>query len=117
MREAVIVSSSRTVLAKSVRGSFNLTRPDNLAAHCIQDVLRKLPQLDPGEVEDVIFGCGNPHGAQGHNIGRVSALLAGLPTSASGITLNPILLFGSAVDRALGVSDRERLRRRRHRSG
>jgi acetyl-CoA acyltransferase len=88
MREAVIVASSRTALAKSFRGSFNLTRPDDLAAHCIGDVLRKTPQLDASEVEDVILGCGQPHGAQGHNIARVSALLAGLPTSVGGVTLN-----------------------------
>ncbi|MGA8489177.1 MAG: thiolase family protein [Terriglobales bacterium] len=88
MREAVIVASSRTALAKSFRGSFNLTRPEELAAHCIRDVLRKLPQLDPREVEDVILGCGQPHGPQGHNIARVSALLAGLPTSVGGVTLN-----------------------------
>ncbi|HSZ01385.1 MAG TPA: thiolase family protein [Terriglobales bacterium] len=88
MREAVIVASSRTVLAKSFRGSFNLTRPEELAAHCIRDVLRKLPQLDSREVEDVILGCGQPHGPQGHNIARVSALLAGLPTSVGGVTLN-----------------------------
>jgi acetyl-CoA acetyltransferase len=49
MREAVVVASSRTPLAKSFRGSFNLTRPDDLAAHCITDVLRKVPQLDPAE--------------------------------------------------------------------
>ena len=88
MREAVVVASSRTALAKSFRGSFNLTRPDDLAAHCIQDVLRKTPQLEPSEVEDVILGCGQPHGPQGHNIARVSALLAGLPTSVAGLTLN-----------------------------
>ncbi len=62
MREAVVVASSRTALAKSFRGSFNMTRPDDLAAHCIQDVLRKTPQLDPAEIEDVILGCGQPHG-------------------------------------------------------
>src|SRR5579863_118714 len=88
MREAVIVASSRTALAKSFRGSFNLTRPDDLAAHCIKAVLRRTPQLDPSEVEDVILGCGQPHGPQGHNIARVAALLAGLPTSVGGLTLN-----------------------------
>jgi acetyl-CoA acetyltransferase family protein len=88
MREAVIVASSRTALAKSFRGSFNLTRPEELAAHCIREVLRKVPKLDPREVEDVILGCGQPHGPQGHNIARVSALLAGLPTSVGGVTLN-----------------------------
>ena len=72
MREAVIVASSRTPLAKSFRGSFNLTRPDDLAAHCITDVLGKVPQLDPTEIEDVILGCGQPHGPAGHNVARVA---------------------------------------------
>jgi acetyl-CoA acyltransferase len=88
MREAVIVTSSRTALAKSFRGSFNATRPDDLAAHCIKDVLRKTPKLDPGEVEDVILGCGQPHGPQGHNVARVAAMLAGLPPSVAGTTVN-----------------------------
>jgi len=88
MREAVVVASSRTPLAKSFRGSFNLTRPDDLAAHVIRDVLGKAPQLDPSEVEDVILGCGQPHGSQGHNIARVAALRAGLPSSVAGTTVN-----------------------------
>ena len=87
MREAVVVASSRTGLAKSFRGSFNMTRPEELAAHCIRDVLRKTPQLDPKEIEDVVLGCGQPHGVQGHNIARVSALLAGLPVSVAAITV------------------------------
>ena len=78
MREAVIVASSRTPLAKSHRGSFNMTRPDDLAAHAIKDVLGKVPRLDPKEVEEVILGCGQPHGAQGHNIARIAALRGGL---------------------------------------
>jgi len=88
MREAVVVASSRTALAKSFRGSFNLTRPDDLAAHCIQDVLRKTPKLDPAEIEDVVLGCGQPHGPQGHNVARVAAMLAGLPPSVAGLTVN-----------------------------
>jgi len=88
MREAVIVSSSRTPLAKSHRGSFNITRPDDLAAHCIADALRKAPGLDPAEIEEVILGCGQPHGPQGHNIARVAALRAGLPVSVPGVTVN-----------------------------
>ena len=88
MREAVVVASSRTPLAKSFRGSFNLTRPDELAAHVIRDVLGKAPRLDPAEVEDVIMGCGQPHGSQGHNIARVAALRAGLPVSVAGTTVN-----------------------------
>jgi len=88
MREAVVVASSRTALAKSHRGSFNITRPDDLAAHCIRDVLRKTPQLEPGEIEDVILGCAMPHGAQGQNVARISAMLAGLPVSTAATTVN-----------------------------
>jgi acetyl-CoA acetyltransferase family protein len=88
MREAVIVASSRTPLAKSGRGSFNLTRPDDLAAHAIKHVLSKVPQLDPAEIEEVVLGCGQPHGAQGHNIARVAALRAGLPVTTPGVTVN-----------------------------
>ena len=88
MREAVIVASSRTALAKSHRGSFNLTRPEDLAAHCIRDVIRKTPQLDVAEIGDVILGCGFPHGMQGSNIARVSSLLAGLPVTVAATTVN-----------------------------
>jgi acetyl-CoA acetyltransferase family protein len=88
MREAVIVASSRTPLAKSHRGSFNMTRPDDLAAHCIRHVLDKAPALDRTEVEEVILGCGQPHGAAGHNVARVAALRAGLPVTTAGLTVN-----------------------------
>ncbi len=88
MREAVIVASSRTPLAKSFRGSFNLTSPVDLVAHCIKDVLRKTPQLDAAEIEDVILGCGYPCGAQGQNIARVASILAGLPVTVAGLTIN-----------------------------
>jgi acetyl-CoA acetyltransferase family protein len=88
MKQAVIVASSRTPLAKSHRGSFNRTRPDDLAAHCIDAVLKKAPQLERHEVDDVILGCGQPSGAQGHNIARVAALRAGLPVTTPGLTLN-----------------------------
>jgi acetyl-CoA acyltransferase len=88
MREAVIVASSRTPLAKSHRGSFNMTRPDDLAAHCIADVLRKVPRLDPAEIEEVVLGCGQPHGPQGHNVARVAAIRAGLPVSTPAVTVN-----------------------------
>src|SRR5271165_366396 len=88
MREAVIVTSSRTPLAKSFRGSFNMTRPDDLAAHCIEDVLKKTPQLDPCEITDVILGCGQPSGAQGSNVARVAAIAAGLPVTVAATTVN-----------------------------
>jgi acetyl-CoA acetyltransferase len=88
MREAVIVASSRTGLAKSFRGSFNQTRPDDLAAHCIKDVLKKTPKLDPAEIEDVVLGCAQPHGPQGSNVARIAAMLAGLPVTVAGTTVN-----------------------------
>ena len=88
MREAVVVASSRTPLAKSFRGSFNLTRPDELAAHAIKDVLAKVPELAPEEVTDVILGCGQPHGPAGNNVARVATILAGLPDSVAAITVN-----------------------------
>jgi acetyl-CoA acetyltransferase family protein len=88
MREAVVVASSRTPLAKSHRGSFNITRPDDLAAHCIRHVLGKVPQIAAEEIEEVILGCGQPHGAQGHNVARIAALRAGLPVTTAGLTVN-----------------------------
>ena len=88
MREAVVVNSSRTALAKSYRGSFNMTRPEDLAAHCIKEVLRRTPALDPAEIDDVVLGCAQPHGMQGSNVARVSALLAGLPVSVAATTVN-----------------------------
>jgi acetyl-CoA acyltransferase len=87
-REAVIVDSVRTPLAKSHRGSFNRTHPADLAAHTIREVLARHPDVDPAEVEDVIFGCGMPHGPQGMNVARVAAVLAGLPVTVAATTVN-----------------------------
>jgi acetyl-CoA C-acetyltransferase len=88
MREAVIVANARTGLAKSFRGSFNLTRPDDMATHCVKEVLRQVPKLDPAEVDDVVIGCGFPEGPQGFNVGRNVALMAGLPVTVPGGTVS-----------------------------
>ncbi|MBU6282116.1 thiolase family protein [bacterium] len=88
MREVAIVATARTGLAKSFRGSFNQTRPDDMAAHCVKEVLRKTPQLDPKEIEDVIIGTGFPEGPQGFNVGRNVAILAGLPVTVPGGTVS-----------------------------
>ena len=88
IREAVIIESQRTGMAKSFRGSFNQTRPDDLAAHCVKAVLAKVPQLDPKEIDDVVFGTGFPEGPQGFNIGRNVAIMAGLPHSVPGSTVS-----------------------------
>jgi len=88
MREAVVVASSRTGLAKSFRGSLNMSRPDDQAAHCIKDALAKVPELDPAEVEDVYLGCVQGSGPHSGNIARIAAMIAGLPVSVAGATLN-----------------------------
>ena len=88
MREAVVVASSRTALAKSFRGSLNRTRPDEMVAHCLKHVLDKAPGLDYAEIEDVIIGCAYPERQQGNNIARVASLLAGLPAEVAAVTVN-----------------------------
>ena len=88
MRNAVIVDSVRTGLAKSFRGGFNNTRADNMAAHLVNAIMKRNPSVDPAMVEDIILGCGNPEGAQGHNIARNVAVLSDLPITAGGITVN-----------------------------
>ena len=88
MREAVIVATARTGLAKSFRGSFNLTRPDDMAAHCIKAALAKVPQLDAKEIDDVVMGTGFPEGPQGFNVGRNVATMAGLPVTVPGSTVS-----------------------------
>jgi len=88
MREAVIVATARTGLAKSFRGSFNVTRPDDMAAQCIKEALKKVPQLNPAEIEDVVMGTGFPEGPQGFNVGRNVAVMAGLPITVPGSTVS-----------------------------
>ncbi|WP_339082899.1 thiolase family protein [Pseudomonas sp. TMP9] len=87
MREVVIVDSVRTGLAKSFRGKFNLTRPDDMAAHCVNALLARTG-IDPALVDDCIVGAGSNEGAQGMNIGRNVAVLSGLGTHVAGMTLN-----------------------------
>jgi acetyl-CoA acyltransferase len=87
MREVVIVDSVRTGLAKSFRGKFNMTRPDDMAAHCV-DALLARTGIDPASVEDCIVGAGSNEGSQGYNIGRNVAVLSGLGIGVAGMTLN-----------------------------
>jgi acetyl-CoA acyltransferase len=87
MREVVIVDSVRTGLAKSFRGKFNQTRPDDMAAHCVNALLVR-NGIDPATVEDCIVGAGSNEGAQGYNIGRNVAVLSQLGTGTAGMTLN-----------------------------
>jgi acetyl-CoA acyltransferase len=87
MREVVIVDSVRPGLAKSFRGKFNMTRPDDMAAHCVNALLSR-NDLDPKLVEDCIVGAGSNEGAQGYNIGRNVAVLSNLGIQCAGMTLN-----------------------------
>lgn len=88
MREVVIVATARTGLAKSFRGSFNRTRPDDMAAHAVREALKKVPQLDTAEIDDVVMGTGFPEGPQGFNVGRNVAVMAGLPVTVPGTTVS-----------------------------
>ena len=88
IREAVIVAAARTPVGKAKRGGLATVRPDELAAAVIRDLLRRAPQLDPAEIDDVILGCAFPEGEQGMNMGRMAALRAGLPDSVPAETLN-----------------------------
>jgi acetyl-CoA acyltransferase len=88
MKEAVIVSIARTAVGKAPRGTLRNTRPDDMAAAAIQEVLRRAPAIDPNEVEDVILGCAMPEAEQGNNVARVASLRAGLPVSCSAMTIN-----------------------------
>lgn len=87
MREVVIVDSVRTGLAKSFRGKFNMTRSDDMAAHCVNALLSR-NDLDPKLVDDCIVGAGSNEGAQGYNIGRNVAVLSNLGIQCAGMTLN-----------------------------
>lgn len=88
MREAVIVAIARTAVGKAPRGTLRNTRPDDMAAAVIQDVLRRVPALDPHEIEDVILGCAMPEAEQGNNVARVASVRAGLPVTCSAMTIN-----------------------------
>ncbi len=88
MREAVIVSSVRTPVGKAPRGALKDTRPDELGAIAVREAVRRVPGLDPSEVEDCIMGCALPEGEQGLNMARVVALRAGLPITTAGMTIN-----------------------------
>ena len=88
MQEVVIASAVRTAVGKAPRGKLRTTRPDDLAAVAIIGALGRVPQLDKAEVDDVILGCAMPEAEQGMNVARVASFRAGLPVTASGMTIN-----------------------------
>jgi acetyl-CoA acyltransferase len=88
MQEAVIVSAVRTAVGKAPNGALRSSRPDELGATAIAEALRRAPGIDPSEIDDVILGCAMPEAEQGMNVARISSLRAGVPISASAVTIN-----------------------------
>ncbi len=101
VQEAYIVAATRTPIGRSHRGFFRNMRPDDLLVRAIQGALAQVPTLDPQAIEDLICGCAIPEGPQGLNVARIGAVLAGLPHSVGGITVNRFCASGlSAIQMA-----------------
>ena len=101
VQDAYIVAATRSPIGKSHRGFFRNTRPDDLLVKVLQSLLAQAPGLDKSAIEDVICGCAIPEGAQGLNVARIAAVLAGLPVSVGGITVNRFCASGlSAIQMA-----------------
>ncbi|MCZ8284126.1 MAG: acetyl-CoA C-acyltransferase, partial [Bacteroidia bacterium] len=101
VQEAYIVAATRTPIGRSSRGYFRNMRPDDLLVKALQAALAQVPSLDPKAIEDIICGCAIPEGPQGLNVARIGAVLAGLPTSVGGITVNRFCASGlSAIQMA-----------------
>jgi acetyl-CoA acyltransferase len=101
IQDAYIVAATRTPIGRSHKGFFRHTRPDDLLATALRAAMAQVPGLDPAAVEDVICGCAIPEGSQGLNVARIGAVLAGLPKSVGGITVNRFCASGlSAVQMA-----------------
>jgi len=101
IQDAYIVAATRTPIGRSHRGFFRNTRPDDLLVKAIRGALAQVPTLDPRAIEDLICGCAIPEGPQGLNVARIGAVLAGLPNSVGGITVNRFCASGiSAIQMA-----------------
>ncbi|MBY4595868.1 acetyl-CoA C-acyltransferase [Ottowia caeni] len=101
IQDAYIVAATRTPIGRSHKGYFRNTRPDDLLASTLRAALAQAPGLDPAAIEDIICGCAIPEGQQGLNVARIGAVLAGLPKSVGGITVNRFCASGlSAVQMA-----------------
>jgi acetyl-CoA acyltransferase len=94
MREAVIVSAARTAIGRAPHGALRTVRPDELAASAITAALRRAPALDPSLIDDVIIGCAMPEAEQGLNVARIASLRAGIPVTASAVTINRFCASG-----------------------
>ena len=88
MQDAYIVAATRTPVGKAPRGAFKHTRPDSLLSHVLKSVLAQVREIEPERIEDVIVGCAMPEYEQGMNVARIGLLLAGLPNTVAGMTIN-----------------------------
>jgi acetyl-CoA acyltransferase len=88
MQDAVIVSATRTAVGKAPGGTLRTVRPDEMAATVIKEALRRAPGIEPSDIDDVIIGCAMPEAEQGLNVARIASLRAGVPVSASAVTIN-----------------------------
>ena len=107
VQEAYIVAATRTPVGKAPRGMMKNVRPDDMLAHVIKGVLAQVPALDPKLIEDVVVGCAMPEGEQGMNVARIGLLLAGLPDTVGGITINRFC--SSGINAVAMAADRIRL--------
>ncbi len=94
LQDAYIVAATRTPIGRSHKGAFKHLRPDDLLAHALRAAVAQVPGLDPKAIEDVICGCAIPEAQQGLNVARIGAILAGLPNSVGGITVNRFCASG-----------------------
>src|SRR5688572_8413856 len=94
MHDAVIVSATRTAVGKAPNGALRTVRPDEMAAAVMSEALRRAPGLEPAEVSDVILGCAMPEAEQGLNVARIASLRAGIPVTASAVTVNRFCASG-----------------------
>lgn len=103
MTDIVIVAAARTPIGKAPNGVLRTTRPDDMAAHVIAALLARTPGLDPALIDDVILGCAMPEAEQGLNVARIASLRAGIPVSASAVTVNRFCASGlEAIAQAAG---------------
>lgn len=94
MTDIVIVAAARTPIGKAPKGVLRTTRPDDMAAHVIAALLARTPALDPALIDDVIMGCAMPEAEQGMNVARIASLRAGVPVTASAVTVNRFCASG-----------------------
>ena len=94
IQDAYVVAATRTPIGKAPKGSFRNVRPDDLLIAALRGALKQVPSLDPNTIEDAIIGCAMPEGEQGLNVARMSVLLAGLPNTVGGVTVNRFCASG-----------------------